>query len=107
MSSNTRGKTKTKEIRSNSLAEDDDEFVTLKVVRELLLEQKRIFKSLSSDLTKRVDGLVKQVSDELKSSLVFSQKDIDNHRKKIMDFENDVNNATNDINYLQEAAKNI
>ena len=60
MSSNTRGKTKTKEIRSNSLAEDDDEFVTLKVVRELLLEQKRIFKSLSSDLTKRVDGLVKQ-----------------------------------------------
>ena len=60
MSSNTRGKSKTKEIRLNSLAEDDDEFVTLKVVRQLLLEQKRIFKSLSSDLTKRVDGLVKQ-----------------------------------------------
>lgn len=102
-------KTRTKNQRVNSTVntedlEEDDEYVTFKAVREMLLIQERMFKSfidsILSEQTKRVDGLVKDIA-EFKSSLQYSQKDIEDNKKKIDTLEIGVHAAINDIKELQ------
>ena len=61
------------------------EFVTLAVVRELLETQERAFKQIMEfqmNLVKEEMKLLKKDVNELKSSLTFSQKDIDDVKQK-------------------------
>ena len=62
----------------NGEKSSENEFITLAVARELLLVQERTYKSFTDSLTRRVDDLVNIVAD-LKASLEFSNKEIDEH----------------------------
>lgn len=99
---NNNSKTEAKSAKSED--SDDSKHVTMSVVRELLQVQERMFKSfvetITSDLTKRVDGLVQQVSD-LKASLEYSQNDIDEHKYKLESMEYHLRDIGGDIYNMQ------
>ena len=61
------------------------EYVSLAVVKELLETQERVFKQFkefhTSSVKEEIASLRKYV-DEVKTSLVFSQKDIDDIKEK-------------------------
>ena len=82
---------------------EDAEFASVSI-RELLQLQERMFKnfveSIAASLTKRVDDLVGKVSD-LKASLEFSQKDIENHKTQINLFDMNLQSAFEEITKLQ------
>ena len=82
---------------------EDDEFASVNI-RELLQLQERMFKnfveSIAAGLTKRVDDLVGKVSD-LKTSLKFSQKDIENHKTPINLLHTNLQSAVEEIRTLQ------
>ena len=65
--------------KDKETTDDNDELISLKMVKVLMSQQESAFKSLVDSLIKstiaRVDGLVKEVAD-LKASLEYSQKDI-------------------------------
>ncbi|CAB4018154.1 Hypothetical predicted protein [Paramuricea clavata] len=72
--------------KDKETTDDNDELVSLKMVKVLMSQQESAFKSLLDSLIKstiaRVDGLVKEVAD-LKASLEYSQKDIAESGKSI------------------------
>ena len=83
---------------------EDVEFASVGVIRELLQSQERLFKnfveSIAASLTKRVDVLVDKVAD-LKTSLEFSQKDIENHKTQINLLDTNLQSAVEEITKLQ------
>ena len=78
---------------------EDAEFASVSI-RELPQLQERMFKnlveSIAASLTKMVDDLVGKVSD-LKASLEFSQKDIENHKTQINLLDTNLQSAVKDI----------
>lgn len=72
--------------KDKETTDDNDELISLKMVKALMSQQESAFKSLVDSLIKstiaRVDGLVKEVAD-LKASLEYSQKDIAESGKSI------------------------
>ena len=77
-----------------------DEYVTMAVLRELLLTQERLFKQ-SMDILKEnhkdeVNGL-KRTIEELKQSLTFSQKDIDEVKTKYYEIDHKINGVEDTV----------
>ena len=100
---------KSKSSSKSSFAEavegcEDAEFASVSVIRELLQSQERMFKnfmeSIAASLTKRVDDLVTTIAD-LKTSLEFSQKDIEKHKTQITLLDKNLQSAVEEITKLQ------
>lgn len=106
-----KNQSKSKSPSATERAENDNsQYVTLGVVRELLQVQERMFKSfiesISNNLTKRVDDLVDQVS-SLKASLEFSQGNIQDHSIKLSAIDRDFNNVFTDVKDLQASGEKV
>ena len=92
-------------------------FVTLPVVRELLMTQERTYKAMIEVFLESIKNEVKEVRQgvtDLKESLLFTQKDFDEAKVKIerLGFklnkvEDDVDTVYEDIDYLYDELENI
>ena len=91
------------------------EYVSLAVVRELLETQERVFKQFTefhtSSVKEEIHSLGKY-NDDLKTSLAFSQKDIDDVKEKcfraegrLMDVEDSIATNQTGINELHDQQK--
>ena len=84
--------------------DEDAEFASVSVIRELLQSQERMFKnfveSIAANLTKRVDDLVTKIAD-LKASLEFSQNDIDKHKTQITLLDTNLQSTVEEITKFQ------
>ena len=91
-------------------------FVILPVVRELLETQERCFKAIMQMLIDNISEEVKDIRNtvnELKESLTFSQKDIDDAKSiskietKIIKADEDISEAYGDIEYLLDGQESL
>lgn len=88
--------------KSTETADDsDEELFSLTMVKQLMAQQESAFKtvieSLIKSTTERVDGLVKQVV-ELKASLEYSQRDIEENQKSAKQNEQTIAAITAQLN---------
>jgi septal ring factor EnvC (AmiA/AmiB activator) len=88
--------------KSTETADDsDEELFSLTMVKRLMAQQESAFKtvieSLIKSTTERVDGLVKQVV-ELKASLEYSQRDIEENQKSAKQNEQTIAAITAQLN---------
>lgn len=94
--------------KSGSTSSDGD-FVTKEAVQELLQVQERMFKDFLGitcyNLTKRVDDLVKEVS-ELKASLHYSQEEIDTIKGNVAEHDETLKGINMEIQNLNTAIQN-
>ena len=90
----------------NGEKSSENEFITLAVARELLLVQERTYKSFTDSLTRRVDDLVNIVAD-LKASLEFSNKEIDEHKTKLSFIEGNMLAIQSSIGILETNATKL
>ena len=87
-----------------------DEYVTMAVLRELLLTKERLFKR-SMDILKEnhkdeVNGLKRTIED-LKQSLTFSQKDIDEVKTKYYEIDHKINGVEDTVYSNQEGTDEL
>ena len=97
-----------KELRNQSEDEEqdgDEEYVTKTYVSEMLKVQELMFRSLFDSMlinvNKRVDDLVRTVT-ELKSSLEFTQKEMDSFKSlhtKLNTVENEIREVNDDVGF--------
>ena len=80
---------------------DSQEYVTLPFIRELLATQERSFKSMVELFFESVKNEVKEVRSlvtDLKESLLFTQKDVDDTKFKIESLNMKLNKVEDDLN---------